>query len=231
MSTTTVEKSPASDVVSAEQGKLIDRTKVYVQAHAVTEQQERMYSFLIGVTLLTLKDCTPHGQFEDLKKIHFPETPKTTLNYAMQFADAVKFFSKGKLPAISDLANGDRLLTAGELSETEKQTLVEEVEKVNKGGIRKTIQAWNKKKAPQLKEPKDELHAHQEHLANIHSLFTRFEAAALALLDEALVTPIDFATEPSGMRETVAGLCVRVGKRCQQARREAKATRAKLLKA
>lgn len=225
---TSLQKNEASEIISVEQGKLIDRAKVYLQAEAVSEQHQRMYLFLIGATLHTLKDCTPHGSFEKMAQQFFPGEHKSRLHRAVTYAEAVQFFAKGKSPTIGHLVAGDRLLTAGELSESEKQTLVEEMQKTDKGGVMKTIQEWNKKKAPKPKAPQDELHAHKEHLANIHAIFERFEAAALALLDESLLPAIDFATEPKAMHETVAALCVRIGKRVKQARRDAKTTKAKL---
>ena len=233
---TALQKNPATghfpppavnEVISAEQGKLIDRAKVYLKAEAVTEQHQRMYLFLIGATLLTLKDCTPHGNFEDAKKIFFPDVVNSRMCRAVTYAEAVTFFAKGKSPTIGDLTKGDRLLAAGELSEKEKEQLVEEMVKTDKGGVMKTIQAWHNKKAPKEKPQEDPLHAHDEHLKNIHALFANFEAAALALLDEGLLPAIDFATEPAAMRDTVSALCVRIGKRVKQAKRDAKTKKAK----
>ena len=220
--TTALQKTEPAEVISAEQGKLIDRAKVYLAAEAVTEQHQRMYLFLIGATLHTLKDCTPNGSFEDAKVKFFPDVQRSRLGRAMMFADAVNFFAKGKYPTIGHLVSGDRLLTAGDLSEKEKETLVAEMQKTDKGGVMKTIQAWHNKKAPKEKPERNELHAHEEHLASIHALFAKFEAAALALLDEALLPPIDFATEPKAMRDAVGALCVRVNKRVKQAKRDAK---------
>ena len=220
--TTALQKSEPAEIISAEQGKLIDRAKVYLAAEAVSAQHQRGYIFLVGATMLTLKDCTPHGHFDELKKIHFPDSSLRTISNAMYFAEAVKFFSKGKSATVADLVSGDRLLTAGDLTDQEKQALIADIEKVNKGGVMKTIQAWHNKKAPKAAEPKNELHAHEEHLAFIHALFEKFEAAALALLDEALLPPIDFATEPRAMRDAVGALCVRVNKRVKQAKRDAK---------
>lgn len=148
---TALQKSEPAEVISAEQGKLIDRAKVYLKAEAVSEQHQRMYLFLIGATLHTLKDCTPHGQFEDVKQKFFPDVERSRLGRAMMFAEAVNFFAKGKYPTIGHLVSGDRLLSAGELSEAEKETLVVEMQKTDKGGVMKTIQAWHNKKNPQPK--------------------------------------------------------------------------------
>ncbi|HXI70284.1 MAG TPA: hypothetical protein VNN22_08000 [Verrucomicrobiae bacterium] len=216
-----------NEVISAEQGKLIDRAKVYLKAEAVTEQHHRMYLFLIGATLLTLKDCTPHGFFESTAQKFFGGEHSSRLTRCIRYAEAVTFFTKGKSATIADLAKGDRLLSAGELSEKEKEQLLEEITKVDKGGVLKTIQAWHNKKAPKEKPAEDPLHAHEEHLKNIHALFANFEAAALALLDEGLLPAIDFATEPAAMRDTVSSLCVRIGKRVKQAKRDAKTKKVK----
>ena len=228
---TAIQKNPAtghfpppavSEVISAEQGKLIDRANVYLKAEAVTEQHQRMYLFLIGATLLTLKDCTPHGSFERLAQEFFPGEHRSRLQRSVTYAEAVTFFAKGKSPTIGHLSKGDRLLTSGDLSEREKEQLVEEMAKTDKGGVMKTIQAWHNKKNPAPKEVEDEISKHAKHLAGIHLLFENYQAAALALLDEGLLPLIDFTTEPAAMRQAVGALSVRVNKRVKAAKREAK---------
>ena len=48
----------------------------------------------IGATLLTLKDCTPHGQFEKAKLEFFPNEHGSRLTRAMTYAEAVSFFCR-----------------------------------------------------------------------------------------------------------------------------------------
>jgi len=193
MTTTALQKSPnsqlpaassAAEVISAEQGKLIDRAKVYSAAHTNTERNSIMYLFLLGTTLTLLKEATPYGKFEELKAKEFPEEHGSRLHRAMQFSEALKFFAKGKHFLIGNLTAGDRLLAAGELSEKEKAQLVEEMAKTDKGGVLKTIQAWHNKKAPKEKvEPtiEDKFNAEQ---AQVDALAGDFcKAAFLLLLD------------------------------------------------
>ena len=201
MPNTSLQKNEPTEVISAEQGRLIDRAKVYLKADTVTEQQSLMYKFLIGATLITLKDCTPHGQFEEVKKLHFPDDAKRTIDRALQFAQAVQFFAKGKFATVANLVSGDRLLTAGELSETEKSALVGEIEKVDKGGVMKTIQAWYKKKHPEPKtEPtiEDKFNAEQAQVDAIAGDFCK--AAFLLLLDPATIVKLS----PARRQEVLA---------------------------
>ena len=197
----TSQKSDQPQVISAQQGKLLDRVNVYLKADANLERNSLAYKFLIGATLLTLKDCTPHGKFDELVKAQFPDSARSTCTRAMQFAEAVNFFGKGKLCTVHNLVSGDRLLTAGELSETEKSALVGEIEKVDKGGVMKTIQAWYKKKHPEPKtEPtiEDKFNAEQAQVDAIAGDFCK--AAFLLLLDPATIVKLS----PARRQEVLA---------------------------
>ena len=220
MSNLTLKKSDSTEVISAEQGKLIDRAKVYLKADEAAERQGLMYKFLIGATLLTLKDCTPHGQFEEVKKIHFPESSRRTVAYAMQFAEAAQFFAKGKCATIAHLVSGDRLLTAGELSEKEKSALIEDIEKVDKGGMVRTIQEHLKKKTKPKPETEEQVeaaaqHAHDEREKNIAAVWSNAEAALKHLLH---LKDVDFVLAPPAQRLALSALCVRVNKRITEVR-------------
>jgi hypothetical protein len=139
-------KADNLEVVTAEQGTLIDRAKVYSQAHAQTEMHERMYLFLVGATLQQLKDITPHGGFEKLKQLHFAAEQTSRLGRAMNFAEAVVHFARGKFPTIGNLEEGNRLLLDSELKDGEKEKLAEEIAKATKGkGVMETIGDWRKK--------------------------------------------------------------------------------------
>lgn len=145
------------EVISAEQGQLIDHAKLYAKAHAQTEQHERMYLFLIGATLQQLKTITPHGGFDALKKVHFPEAQGSRLTRAMQFAEAVGYFAKGKLPTIGNLKDGQKLLAAGTLEDAEKEALAKEISDATKNkGVMETIGDWRKKIAPKHKPTPEE---------------------------------------------------------------------------
>ena len=215
-----LQKSAPTEVISAEQGKLIDRAKVYLKAESATEQQQRMYLFLVGATLLTLKDCTPHGSFEDAKKKFFPDEQTSRLGRAMQFAEAVNYFARGKFPTIGNMVSGDRLLTAGELSEKEKSTLVEEMAKTDKGGVVRTIQEHLKKKTKPKPETEEEVeaaaqHAHDEREKNIAAVWSNAEAALKHLLH---LKDVDFVLAPPAQRLALSALCVRVNKRITEVR-------------
>lgn len=157
----------ATAVVSAEQGKLIDRAKVYLGAEIQSERHRWMFLFLTGACLHQLKAGCAHGQFEQLKLEHFPNEHGSRLTRAMQFSEAVQYLAKGKLPTIGNLAEGEKLLQAGELSEAEKAELVEAVSQATKDrGVMETINEYRKKKNPPHKSTPEDRAADQKRAAD-----------------------------------------------------------------
>ena len=182
-----IQKVTASEVITAEQGQLIDRAKQYCSAHATTEKHERMYLFLIGATLHALKGITPHGQFEQVKLNNFPEKARTTLGRGMTFVDAVQFFAKDKYPTVGYLGQGELFLTGGDLPDAKKDKLADEIEKASKGrGVVELIKDFKKKtnkpKPAAERTAEDLVDAENkaaEELANVY-----LTAASALMLDE-----------------------------------------------
>jgi hypothetical protein len=212
-----LQKSEPQEVISAQAGKLVDRAHVYLSAQLTTEKQDRGYIFLIGSTLLALELHLPGWSSEKIHSTFFKDIPRSRLYRALQFANAVLFLSKGKIPIIGIIADGDRLLTAGELSEREKSELIEGVEKVNKGGVMKTIQAWHNKKNPPVKEPKDELHAHEEKVKNITA---GFQDAADGLDFLVQMKDVDFVLANPALRAALKNKCDAISARIHKFRKQ-----------
>lgn len=138
----------------------------------------------------------------------------------MQFSEAVYFFAKGKCPTVGHLVEGDHLISGGKLSKEQEEQLCLEIEKVDKGGVVRTIQEHLKKKTKPKPETEEEVeaaaqHAHDEREKNIAAVWSNAEAALKHLLH---LKDVDFVLAPPAQRLALSALCVRVNKRITEVR-------------
>lgn len=132
----------SQEIITKEQGVLIDRSKAYLDASEQSVKHFKAYAFLAGRTLHALKEITPHGQFETLRNKFLPDRAPSTIKNYMGFAEAVA----SKKPTIGFLTD-DRLLSDRALTEAEKDKVVEAVGKVTgEKGLVEVIREHQKKK-------------------------------------------------------------------------------------
>lgn len=137
------------EVISQEQGQVIDVAKAYAGGLKSSAVHYKGYGFLFGVALNQLKEITPHGKFETLAAQQFPDFTDRWLRELMTFSKALKL----KTELSSVLKNGQLLL---ELPEEKKEELFDEIEtRMGDKGIREVVFDWKKKqqRAKQKDEP------------------------------------------------------------------------------
>lgn len=86
------------------------------------------YAFLAGVELLNVKQCLPHGEFEQWIKANLPKLSGGSRQNYMKFAEALS-----KSSTIEDLRPAAFQLTNGELSESDKEKVLKGVYKAADG--------------------------------------------------------------------------------------------------
>lgn len=204
------EKTEALEVINKDQAELIDQSKALLAAHGTAEKSSHVYLFALGARLRSLKEACPHGQFEKLKAEYFSDKAKRTLQLALTFSDAVNYFAKGKYATVAYLGQGELQLSNGVLSEKDCNKAAGELEQITKGkGINDTIKSYFKKTAPKP-PPVDAVEKEKRHQDAIEQSFRDAQIA----LDWVLHwKDADYVLASKGARATLAGACVRYGKR------------------
>lgn len=200
-------------VLTAEQGALLDKLKLYTKAEDQTRLERKALAYLKGRAANALEAITEHGLFNNLIAITFPENSLRWLRYCRDFAAAVDIGKNAPLKYLPD----NRLLKPGDLSEDEKEKVAHALEKVTgEKGIKAVIKDYKKKLAREKAKdapPIDAVtreKAHQESMALIGT--TALESlrryVELKLADKALV--------PVTTRKEIDAMCVRNGREAKQ---------------
>jgi len=125
----------STELITAQSAERIERIKNYHASCQRAGGDILGYWALTGLELLALKEETPHGKFEELKKLEFGDIPRACLGRYMQFADDLK----AKYPTVGYLASDRKLLMNGELSGEQRETVLKAVHEVADG---KTVTAF-----------------------------------------------------------------------------------------
>ncbi len=115
-------------VVAKFQADRIERIKAYHAGCLKSFADQMGYAYLAGAELVSLKDETPHGQFEKVKEEQFTEIPRSSLGRYMQFAEAIQ----AKYPTVGYL-RPTKLLTNGTFDEKEQGKVLKAVHDVADG--------------------------------------------------------------------------------------------------
>jgi len=194
------------EVVTSEQASLLEQLKAYDLAEEISAKHRKGYAYLKGRIANALKECADSKTFISLLEATFTANKVRWIQYCMNFAEAVDSRKNAPVRFLSD----DRLLTAGAISEKEKEQVADAVVEVTGDkGIKQTILDWKKKTAPKP-PPMDAVRAEQEHQKNIESAFDTARAN-LSLLME--FRDVDFVLASKALRLELKALCVRYGKR------------------
>jgi hypothetical protein len=130
--------------LTAEQGALLDKLKLYSKAEDQSRLARKMFAYLKGRTANALFEITEKGVFEKLMEGIFPDTKRRWLYYCRDFAAAVDIGKHAPLKFLPD----NRLLKAGDLQEDEKEKVQHAIEKVTGDkGVMTVIKDYKKKLA------------------------------------------------------------------------------------
>lgn len=131
-------------VLTAEQGALLDKLKLYSKAEDQSRIERKMFAYLKGRTANALAEITEHGQFNDLVVQIFPENKVRWLRYCRDFASAVDIGKNAPVKFLPD----NRLLKREEITEQEKEKVQHAIEKVTGDkGVMTVIKDYKKKLA------------------------------------------------------------------------------------
>ncbi|HXF15452.1 MAG TPA: hypothetical protein VN496_00520 [Burkholderiales bacterium] len=164
----------STELITAASAERIERIKTYHASCQRAGGDILAYWALTGLELLALKEETPHGEFEDLKKREFGDIPRACLGRYMQFAGDLKV----KYPTVGYLVADRCLLTNGELSGEQRETVLQAVHEVADG---KTVTAFFRELRMMRQPKKQQYHrpgqvdaqkqaAHEAKLARDHIL-------------------------------------------------------------
>jgi len=206
-------------VLTPEQGALLDKLKLYSKAEDKSRLERKMFAYLKGRTANALKEITDHKQFTALVAQTFPESTVRWLQFCMNFSTAV---DTGKNAPVKFLPD-NRLLKPGDLPEDEKEKVQHAIEKVTGDkGVMSVIKDWKKKIArDKAKEagPVDAVKQEQERQKNITAIFQTLEANLRRVVE---LKDIDFVMPEIALRNSIARLAIRYGKRMKQTKAKAK---------
>lgn len=206
-------------VLNAEQKVLVSQLKSFAEAEEVSAIERKTFAYLKGRAANALKEITDHGAFTPLVESIFPENRARWLRYCMDFAAAVDIGKHAPLKFIPD----NRLLKGGELSKEEKEKVCHAIDKVTgEKGIKTVIKDWKKKQAREKAKDApapDAVQIEQERQKNITAIFQTLEANLRRVVE---LKDVDFVMPEIALRNSIAALAVRFGKRMKQTKAKTK---------
>lgn len=197
-------------VLTAEQGALFDKLKLYSQAEDQSRLERKTFAYLKGRTANALREITDKGLFVELLGAAFPETKQRWLYYCMDFAAAVDVGKNAPLKFLPD----NRLLKRDEITEQEKEKVQSAIEKVTGDkGVMTVIKDHKKKLAREKAKdapPVDAVAKEKAHQLAIEESFQ----SAIAKLEWVLHwKDTEFVLGSAANKKALAAICVRFGKR------------------
>lgn len=200
-------------VLTSEQGALFDKLKLYSQAEDESRLERKTFAYLKGRAANALREITDKGLFVELLGAAFPETKQRWLYYCMDFAAAVDIGKNAPVKFLPD----NRLLKREEITEQEKEKVQHAIEKVTGDkGVMSVIKDWKKQQARAAAKnapAPDAVALAKEHQRNMVAIFQTAETALRRVVE---LKDVDFVMADIALRNSVAGLAVRYGKKFQQ---------------
>lgn len=207
------------EVLTAEQSALLDKLKLYGKAEDHNRLEKKFLAYYRGRAANALKEITDHKQFGPLLAQTFPEKTVRWLQFCMNFATAVDIGKNAPVRLLPD----SRLLKGEMLSKTEEEKIGEAVLKVTgEKGIKTVIKDWKKQQARAAAKnapAPDAVKQEQERQKNITAIFQTLEANLRRVVE---LKDIDFVMPEIALRNSIAGLAIRYGKRMKQTKAKTK---------